>query len=237
MPLDEVRDKGRRTHGLPRHRRENNARRRRRSRNPKPPPISTAPHRARRPLLREGHNPHRIHPIPPVVRPPHGQETITSRRSAPASSGSPDSWAKRYADWTDGLGHDWAISRQRFFGVAIPVWYPIDGEGNVRYDDYIVATNDMLPVDPMLTTRTGLRRVPARQTQRLHRRARRLRHLVHLLANPADPRPLGRRRRPHGLALPGRPPTPSPRHHPHLGLSTPSSSPPSTTATSHGTKP
>ncbi len=67
----------------------------------------------------------------------------------------PEFMQKRYADWTDGLGHDWAISRQRYFGVAIPVWYPIDADGDIQYDQYIVATNDMLPVDPTLTPAPG----------------------------------------------------------------------------------
>ena len=67
----------------------------------------------------------------------------------------PEFMQKRYADWTDGLGHDWAISRQRYFGVAIPAWYPIDENGDIQYDDYIVATDEMLPVDPTLTPAPG----------------------------------------------------------------------------------
>ena len=35
----------------------------------------------------------------------------------------------RYENWVEGLTGDWLISRQRFFGVPFPVWYPLDDDG------------------------------------------------------------------------------------------------------------
>lgn len=67
----------------------------------------------------------------------------------------PDFMRVRYENWVRGLSSDWLISRQRFFGVALPVWYRIDEAGTVRYDQVIVPDEAALPIDPTLDTPPG----------------------------------------------------------------------------------
>jgi valyl-tRNA synthetase len=54
----------------------------------------------------------------------------------------------RYENWVQGLNGDWLISRQRFFGVPIPVWYRLDAQGEPDYATPLVPREDQLPVDP-----------------------------------------------------------------------------------------
>ena len=54
----------------------------------------------------------------------------------------------RYESWVEGLNTDWLISRQRFFGVPFPVWYPVGDDGEPDHRRPLLPAEDRLPVDP-----------------------------------------------------------------------------------------
>ncbi|MEK6934102.1 MAG: valine--tRNA ligase [Nanoarchaeota archaeon] len=57
----------------------------------------------------------------------------------------PDYMGKRYENWILGLEWDWSISRERHFGIPIPVWHC------PQCKDIILAEESDLPVDPVQT--------------------------------------------------------------------------------------
>ena len=76
----------------------------------------------------------------------------------------PDFMRVRYENWVNGLTGDWLISRQRFFGVPIPVWYEVDANGEPNFDKVLVPSKEQLPVDPSVDVPTGFTEAQRGQT-------------------------------------------------------------------------
>ncbi len=69
----------------------------------------------------------------------------------------PEYMQARYENWVNGLNGDWCISRQRFFGVPFPVWYPIRADGSIDHANPIVPDESRLPIDPSTDIPQGFR--------------------------------------------------------------------------------
>jgi valyl-tRNA synthetase len=68
----------------------------------------------------------------------------------------PEYMRVRYENWVNGLSGDWCISRQRFFGVPLPLWYPVKNDGTVDYARPLVPDERRLPIDPSVDVPDGL---------------------------------------------------------------------------------
>ena len=137
-------------------------------------------------LLREGRQAARDRVDPPVVHPqrrarPRAQGDVRSQRGDELGW-VPQHMKYRYDNWVNGLNGDWLVSRQRFFGVPFPVWYPVDADGDPDYAHPIVPSEDRLPIDPSSDVPDGFTEDQRGVTGRLRRRPRRHGHLGDLVA-------------------------------------------------------
>jgi valyl-tRNA synthetase len=81
-------------------------------------------------------------------------------KSALLTRGAELSWhpafmRSRFQTWVEGLASDWCVSRQRFFGVPFPLWFPVGPDGAVDHDHPLVPDEARLPIDPSTDVPAG----------------------------------------------------------------------------------
>ncbi len=69
----------------------------------------------------------------------------------------PEYMRSRYESWVNGLNGDWCVSRQRFFGVPFPVWYPVRADGTIDHSQPLMPDASRLPIDPSTDVPEGFR--------------------------------------------------------------------------------
>src|SRR5256885_1215700 len=60
----------------------------------------------------------------------------------------PEHMRHRYEHWVGGLAGDWLVSRQRYFGGPIPVWYRLSDTREPGYGHPVTPDESRLPIDP-----------------------------------------------------------------------------------------
>ena len=172
-------------------------------------------------LLREGRQAARDRRHPAVVHPQRRPRRRAARRDARARRGDPVEPGAHEAPLRQ-LGRR---PERRLADLAAAVLrHPVPGLVPARrrrragLRPPAAASRGRAADRPVDRRPERLLRGPARQAERLPRRPRRDGHLGDLVADPADRRRLGVRRRPLAAGLPDGPVHPGARHHPHLAV-------------------